>query len=78
MTLRDFLNASYALLVEGYLTLAPNRIDLLTAVEKVEDAWSSLTTSERPETKPENVKAQNAAAMAQLQGMLAGVKGSPV
>lgn len=76
MSLRHFLNAAYALLVEGFLTVAPNRIDLLSAVEKVDDAWGSLTTKQEP--KPENVQAQNEAAMAQLKGMLAGVKGSPV
>lgn len=66
MSFRDFLDASYALIVESYLTIGPNRIDLLSAVEKV-----GLT---KPEEKKVRV---DTSPMAQLQAMMKDVKGVP-
>ena len=73
MSLRNFLNASYSLMAEAFTSLAANRIDLLSAVEKVESGWPK--EAEQPSR---NVTSQNDSAMAQLKGMLAGVKGAPV
>jgi hypothetical protein len=73
MSLRNFLDASYSLMVESFTSLAANRIDLLGAVEKVESGWSK-----EAEAPARNVTSENDSAMAQLQAMLAGVKGAPV
>lgn len=67
MSFRNFLDAAYALLVESYLTVAPNRIDLLSAVEKVGLVKIEEETPRRPDTSPE----------AQMTAMLTGVKGAP-
>ena len=70
MTLKHFLDAAYALLVEEYQRLGT---DLLSAVEKV-----GLLGSGQAEEKPAPaVAAQNEQSMAALQGMLAGVQGAP-
>lgn len=71
MTFRHFLDASYALLVEGYLTVAPNRIDLLGAVEKAGGTWP------KEETLSQNVPVGNDAAVEVLKGMMKNVKGGP-
>lgn len=76
MTLRDFLKASYALLVETWTTVQPGRMTILDAVEKVEETWPR--DADAPAPKKEDVSAQNEAAMAQLKMMLSGVKGAPV
>ena len=75
MTFRHFLDASYALLVEGYLTVAPNRIDLLSAVEKVDSSWEPLQAEKPPPKK--NVAAENTAALLQLKAQMASVQGAP-
>lgn len=64
MTFRHFLDASYALLVESYLTIAPNRLDLLSAVEKV-GLVKAEEPAQRVDTSPE----------AQMKAMMQGVKG---
>lgn len=75
MTLREFLNASYALLVETWTTVQAGRITLLEAVEKVEEHWQKESDAPAPRS---NVASQNDAALAQLMGRLASVKGAPV
>ena len=75
MTLRDFLNASYALLVETWTTVQAGRLTLLEAIEKVEDGWPRAEGAPAPTKK--DVASQNEAAMAQLKMMLSGVKGAP-
>lgn len=66
MTFRHFLDAAYALLVESYLSIAPNRMDLLSAVEKVGMVKAKEETP-RVDTSPE----------AQMAAMLTGVQGGP-
>lgn len=66
MTLRHFLDAAYALLVESYLTIGPNRIDLLSAVEKV-GMVKEKEEKPRVDTSPE----------AQMAAMLTGLQGAP-
>lgn len=70
MTLRRFLDASYTLLVEGYTSVAPNRLDLWTAVEKVQEQWKS--DPDVPQRA--NVEAKNDQALAQFQALMAGVQ----
>lgn len=76
LTLRKFLDAGYAILVEEYQRLG---IDLLTAVEKLgsfaagrPDPGDELQT-EAPPPPTQGVVAQNQASMAELQKMMAGV-----
>lgn len=70
MTLRRFLDASYTLLVEGYTSVAPHRLDLWTAVEKVQEQWKS--DPDVPQRA--NVEAKNDQALAQFQALMAGVQ----
>lgn len=71
MTLRDFLNASYALLVETWTTVQAGRMTLIDAVEKVEEHWPK-----EGRKAPEVVTTPNPEM--QMRAMLAGVKGAPV
>lgn len=68
MTLRQFLNAGFALLVEAYTGLGVN------IVEAVERAWDALGIEQSQPMKEAREGAQNAAAVAQLNQMMAGLK----
>lgn len=68
MNLRAFLNAGFALLVEAYTGLGVN------LVEAVERAWEGLGIEKTQEKKEADIGAKNAAAIAQLNSMMAGVK----
>ena len=72
ISLKQFLDAAYALLVEEYQRLG---IDLLSLPsEKV--AVTRLRARPKESLRP-RVAAQNEQSMAALQGMLAGVQGAP-
>lgn len=66
------MDASYALMTEESLRITPLQ-DMLSLTEKLlpEDAKVEKVPSRR------DVKQQNESAMAQLQGMLAGVPNAP-
>jgi hypothetical protein len=71
MSLRDFLNASYALLVEGYTSVGHNRIGLMEAMEKL----NGLIPQEE---KPAIPSAPPVSPEQQMRALLANVKGAPV
>lgn len=72
MTLANFMDASYVLLVEEHQRIDPLK-DFLTVGEKI------LPTDAKTERVPtqRDVKAQNKQAMEMLQGALKGVQGAP-
>lgn len=67
MKLRGFLNAGFALLVESYMSAG------MHVVEATQHVWDALGISP-DEEKHENIEAQNAASLAQLENMMRGVK----
>lgn len=74
MSLRRFLNVTYAILVEEYQRAG---VDLISALEKVSELGESKTEA-RAQPKPRAVAASNEASMNMLTGMLAGVPNAPV
>ncbi len=71
MNLRRFIGVAYACLVEEYQRLGT---DLLSAIDKV----GALGREGEDATEPLQAAADNAQSIAQLQAMMAGVRGSPV
>ncbi len=70
LNLSDFLDAGYALLVEAYQS-APGG-HLIDAIEKAQEYAEG---AEEPEVvEAERVAAQNAAAIAELNSMMRGVR----
>lgn len=69
MTLRQFMDAGYALLVEEYQRV---NVDLLSALEKTQE-WAAGGTQDQALTTSKN---QNDQSMAALTARMAGVKGS--
>ena len=76
LNLRQFLSAGFALLVEAYTSFG------VSIVEAVERTATSLGMTDKKDpvvaAKSEAAAIDNTAAMAQLKGILAGVKGAPV
>lgn len=73
LSLRQFLDCAYAILVEEYQRLG---IDLLTAIEKLGN-FAAGFVEESEQTLPEEpseraVVAQNQAAMAELEKLMGG------
>ena len=68
MTLRSFLNAGFALLVEAYTGLGVN------LVQACENAWEALGMEKDAQAVEASVEAQNEASFNQLQSLMAGVK----
>jgi hypothetical protein len=76
MTLRGFLDACYALLVEDF-----QRVNPLMDADSVHDRVRSAlggSTDVPAAPKKEDVAAKNQQAMAALKMMMGAVKGSPV
>jgi hypothetical protein len=74
MSLRGFVDAGYAILVEEYTRLG---IDLVSAIEKVSDL--GLTQREvQAGAAPPPDRVDNDQSMKMLTAMMAGVKGAPV
>lgn len=71
MTLRQFLDAAYALLVEEYQRLG---IGLMDAIDKTVQWRAGGDQEPPPPPSSEEVALQNDAALAQLQTLMAGVK----
>lgn len=71
MTLRQFLDAAYALLVEEYQRLGVGFIDAIDKTAK----WRAGDGQGPPAPpSPEEVARQNDAALTQFQTLMAGVK----
>jgi hypothetical protein len=68
MTLRQFMDAGYTLLVEEYQRV---NVDLLSALEKTQE-WAAGGKKDESKTVSKN---QNDQAMAALTARMAGVKG---
>ena len=73
LTLRQFIDAAAAVIVDEYRRLG---IDLLTALEKVAVLGTDGTSADGETAMPDRVDNENA--MQQLMARMGGVKGSPV
>ena len=80
MTLKHFLDACYALLVEDFQRVNP-LLDADTVVDKLRAALSGSTSEPYDVVSgppKDEVARRNEGSMAALQMMMSGVKGSPV
>lgn len=78
LTLRGFLDAAYALLIEEYGRMG---VGLTDALEQTA-MWRAGADGNEPQSEPreppqEKVAADNAAALLQLKAQMAGVQGGP-